>query len=201
MLSYGLTAFTSDIRDDCPKASPKWYHVPWLTFSFGNTETDIEHGIIGSGREPICGLTQERPAPVGFLHKLQTQQFQTWAVGSFNETGGVLLGQTWKNKQPANLTNLRFDNGSFVMKFLFTEAGSDQVPYLLGSPEWHANIYPSVNDTSQRVDQDTAPHPNRFRHSRQTLREQNWVGLRNVHLFQWRYDNAKRLEVEAPAGW
>jgi hypothetical protein len=151
VLNYGLTAFPKDIRHGCPEPSLNWYHVPWLTFSFGNTQADLQQGVIGSGREPICGMTQERQAPVGFLHKQQTQVVQTWAVGSFNETGGVLLGKTWKNPKSADLTNLAFDNGSFIIKFLFTEAGTDQVPYLLGSPEWHANIYPSASDTSSRV--------------------------------------------------
>ncbi|MEO5759348.1 MAG: hypothetical protein ABIQ51_21090 [Mesorhizobium sp.] len=141
ILAYGLSSFVGDIRSGCPRVSQDWYHVPWLTLSFGNTQADIAAGKIGSGREPICGLTQERPAPVGFLHKKQMRKVQTWAVGTFNEPGGFLLGKVWKDRTRADLSDLKFPNGAFVVKFLFTEADTTEVPYLLGSPEWKANVY------------------------------------------------------------
>ena len=52
----------------------KWYHAPWMT------QTPF-------GREPLHGLTFERPAPVGYLGKSQKRLLQTWAMGMYNEAG------------------------------------------------------------------------------------------------------------------
>ena len=51
-----------------------WYHAPWMS------QTPI-------GREPIHGLTFERPAPVGYLAETQTKVCQSWAVAMYNEEG------------------------------------------------------------------------------------------------------------------
>jgi hypothetical protein len=75
------------------------------------------------------------------LHEKQTRKVQTWAVGAFNQPGGFLLGKVWKDRNKADLSDMKFPNGTFVIKFLFTEADTTEVPYLLGAPEWMANIY------------------------------------------------------------
>src|SRR5262249_4059536 len=49
-----------------------WYHAPWL------------HANAKNGREFINGLTQERPAAAGDLHKQQTTEVQNWAVSMYN---------------------------------------------------------------------------------------------------------------------
>ena len=56
-----------------------WYHAPWMS----------QNNI---GREPIHGLTFERPAPVGYLADTQEHVRQSWAVAMYNEQGklGVL---------------------------------------------------------------------------------------------------------------
>ena len=54
-----------------------WYHAPWMS------QTPI-------GREPIHGLTFERPAPVGYLAETQTRVCQSWAVAMYNEEGEKL---------------------------------------------------------------------------------------------------------------
>ena len=51
-----------------------WYHAPWMS------QTPI-------GREPIHGLTFERPAPVGYLADTQSKVCQSWAVAMYNEEG------------------------------------------------------------------------------------------------------------------
>ena len=51
-----------------------WYHAPWMS------QTPI-------GREPIHGLTFERPAPVGYLAETQSRVRQSWAVAMYNEEG------------------------------------------------------------------------------------------------------------------
>ena len=51
-----------------------WYHAPWMS----------QNNI---GREPIHGLTFERPAPVGYLADTQDRICQSWAVAMYNEQG------------------------------------------------------------------------------------------------------------------
>jgi len=152
VLAYGLASFTADIKSGCVKAGPDWFHAPWLTFSLGNTAAELQQGQIGSGREPICGMTQERSAPVGFLHANQTRQVPTWAVGTFNQPGGALLGRIWRTPGQIDLSQTTFPKGTFVVKFLFTAATTTEVPYLLGAPEWHANIYdPPSSNTNRKT--------------------------------------------------
>ena len=52
----------------------KWFHAPWMSQS-------------PLGREPIHGLTYERPAPPGYFAETQQDVAQVWAVGMNNETG------------------------------------------------------------------------------------------------------------------
>ena len=152
VLTYGLTSFTADIKSGCTKTSPDWFHAPWLTFSLGNTSAEMQAGKIGAGREPICGMTQERSAPVGFLHANQTRRTPTWAVGSFNQPGGAVLGRVWRTPGQIDLSQTTFPKGTFVVKFLFTAATTAEVPYLLGAPEWHANIYdPPSSETNRKT--------------------------------------------------
>ncbi|MDF0522030.1 hypothetical protein P0R31_32825 [Bradyrhizobium yuanmingense] len=151
VLAYGLSSFVSDISGACPRTSPEWFHVPWLTFSVGNTSADLAAGKIGSGREPICGLTQERPAPIGFLHAKQTRRVQSWAVGSMNQVGGYLLGRVWRDRSATDISETTFPRGTFVVKFLFTEATTVEVPYLVGAPEWDANVYRVVDGSTRET--------------------------------------------------
>jgi hypothetical protein len=51
-----------------------WYHAPWMS----------QNNI---GREPIHGLTFERPAPVGYLADTQDRVCQSWAVAMYNAEG------------------------------------------------------------------------------------------------------------------
>ena len=51
-----------------------WYHAPWMS----------QNNI---GREPIHGLTFERPAPMGYLADTQDRVCQSWAVAMYNEEG------------------------------------------------------------------------------------------------------------------
>ncbi|KAL1640295.1 hypothetical protein SLS58_007111 [Diplodia intermedia] len=48
-----------------------WYHAPWMNYG-------------KSGREPISGLTFERPTPSLELSDNQHRVLQTWAIGFFN---------------------------------------------------------------------------------------------------------------------
>ena len=52
----------------------QWFHAPWMC------QTPL-------GREPIHGLTFERPSPRGYLSATQTQVRQNWAVSVYNDPG------------------------------------------------------------------------------------------------------------------
>lgn len=69
--------FDSNIENDfVPQRNPKrqWFHAPWMC------QTTL-------GREPIHGLTYERPAPPGYLADQQQRVTQIWAIGLHNERG------------------------------------------------------------------------------------------------------------------
>ena len=57
----------------------KWFHAPWMSQSGQSPPW--------RGREPIHGLTFERPARPGYLAETQQHVAQVWAVGMHNETG------------------------------------------------------------------------------------------------------------------
>lgn len=152
VLAYGMTAFTSDIFDGCKGVKEDWYHAPWMTLAFGNSPADVANGTIGTGREPICGLTQERSAPARYLHAKQTRDgVQSWAVGLFNQPGAYILGRIWRDQWTADLSEMKYPEGTFVIKFLFTEASEAEVPYLKGSPTWSANIYTKEGATTRET--------------------------------------------------
>ncbi|KAM5380067.1 hypothetical protein ACJZ2D_003714 [Fusarium nematophilum] len=66
----------------------RWYHAPWMHWN-------------QNGREPLNGLTFERPTPRGELAKTQQRQLQIWACGYYNEAGSRAKGakptQSWIN--------------------------------------------------------------------------------------------------------
>lgn len=61
-----LPLITFQIRD--------WYHAPWM------------HASV-NGREPLNGLTFERPTPALELAETQNRILQTWACGYYNAAG------------------------------------------------------------------------------------------------------------------
>jgi hypothetical protein len=105
----------------------KWYHAPWMHFG-------------PAGREPIRGLTSERPAPPKFLHNNQSRRVQNWAVGFYNAHGGYVLGQFWQDPANPNSAMPRFPVGTVGFKLLFTNATDIEVPYIAESIEWQAMI-------------------------------------------------------------
>lgn len=69
--------FEGNVENDfVPQRNPtrNWYHAPWMC------QTAI-------GREPIHGLTYERPAPERYLADTQKRVCQSWAVAMYNEQG------------------------------------------------------------------------------------------------------------------
>jgi hypothetical protein len=104
-----------------------WYHAPWLHWG-------------DKGREFIHGLTRERRSRPCELSNQQHDERQNWAVSVYNEPGGYVIGRVWANPSAPNPAAANFPVGTVAVKLLFTAASSQEVPYLLGSPEWDANI-------------------------------------------------------------
>lgn len=67
-----------------PQKNPKrrWFHAPWMCQT-------------ATGREPIHGLTYERPAPVGYLAETQNRVCQNWAVAMYNEQGETICSSQY----------------------------------------------------------------------------------------------------------
>ena len=125
----------------------KWYHIPWQ--HYGN-----------SGREGIHGLTKEAPVAPGQLAASQGQpkpgeNYQTYAVGFFNDFGGYTIGQVWKNHfapdASASSTPNGFLEGTVISKLLFVDVPSEQVPSLINPMQWDAYIQNTYQNTARSV--------------------------------------------------
>ncbi len=135
--------------DRFPMASPvaeSWFHAPWMHFDT-------------QGREPIHGLTSERPAPIGFLHDQQARKVQNWAVGLYNKYGGYVFGQTWADPAAPMAAPPRFPEGTVSIKLLFTHATKADVPFLEDSVEWEAMIHQVGPPPQQTISSSRSPTP------------------------------------------
>lgn len=114
-----------------------WFHTPWLDASI-------------DGREFVHGLTHELDTAPGLLGPKQKVTTQNWAIGAYNDLGGWAFGQVWcdpNNPDPNRLNPIlgepnSFPNGTAVFKLLFTTATNEQAPFLEGTKEWQAHIFP-----------------------------------------------------------
>ena len=106
----------------------RWYHVPWL------------HGG-DSPREAIRGLTRERPLlPHALGPNRPVAPAQSWAVGMYNDRGALTLGRIWREPHAPDVSSVRFEEGTVIIKLLLTAAPIDDIPELIHSPQWIANI-------------------------------------------------------------
>jgi hypothetical protein len=113
----------------------KWYHAPWLHYGM-------------NGREYHHGLTRERNVPPFEMHKDQDIGLENWAVGFYNEPGGYTFGKVWETDSVPRIELSDFPEGTVTFKLLFTAGTADKVPFIKGSKEWTANIYPCDPDTN-----------------------------------------------------
>ena len=125
----------------------KWYHMPWQ--HYGST-----------GREGIRGLTKEASVAPGQLAVGQgrpspTENYQTYAVGFFNEFGGYTIGQVWKSRFAPNAgattTPNGFLEGTVISKLLFVDVPSEQVPFLANPLQWKAYIQATYQNPARSV--------------------------------------------------
>ncbi len=122
--------------DAALRSNPTWFHVPWQHYT-------------PSGREGVHGLTKEAPVQPQQLAISQTYTGgQFYAVGLYNVFGGYTIGKVWADKEHPNLKDIRFPVGTVVMKVLFTDVPTDQVPSLTNPLLW--NAYVTDNYQSQK---------------------------------------------------
>jgi hypothetical protein len=106
----------------------KWWISLWLDYTT-------------SGREPYMGLTKERGPEPGDLSDTNSPGSQVWAVGFYNTKGASLFHTVFSQPcAPDVPSSVNFPDGSASVKFLFTDASSDEVKYLKDSPEYDAHI-------------------------------------------------------------
>jgi hypothetical protein len=116
VLTYCLDGAQS--KDFDFNGSTKWFHAPWLA------------------REPLRGLTSERPSSPGELSKAQTGSVANYAVGYYNAPGGYAFGQVWADHGNPLPVKSQFPVGTVSCKLLFTTAKPAQVPYIADSLKW-----------------------------------------------------------------
>jgi hypothetical protein len=111
-----------------------WFNAPWQDYGF-------------NGREPVHGLTRERTSLPKELDPNQTLMWNNYAVGFYNTPGATTLGRVWTNHGAPDSSQGIMPEGTVAGKLLFTTAGTDQVPWLAGSPTWNAYVYKDVNSS------------------------------------------------------
>jgi hypothetical protein len=84
-----------------------WYHMPMMNFGNGR-------------REPIHGVTQERPVTGPELGVKPGVTIHNYAVGFYNAPGGVAIGNVWKTNTP-DLSKSRFPKETMTFKILFSD--------------------------------------------------------------------------------
>lgn len=117
-----------------------WYHVPWQ--HWGN-----------QGREGIHGLTKEGPVNPRTLSPAQNTQYQTYAVGFYNEPGGWTIGRVWKDAENPDVATMALEGfpvGTVVGKVLFTTAPVSEVPFLSNPIQWPAFVTTSFKESEKR---------------------------------------------------
>lgn len=118
-----------------------WWIVPWMDY-------------MSPGREAMMGLTKERSPLPGDLSPISTAGHQVWAIGFYNAPAAAVIGEIYADPcEPSFPEFVQFPEGSAAVKFLFTDAPSNQVSYLENAPVYQALIDPdgSDDDPTDRV--------------------------------------------------
>ncbi len=110
-----------------------WYNAPW-------------QNVGANGREPLHGLTRERPNQPFELDPNQKQVWNNYAVGFYNPPGGKMIGQVWANHGKPDATLSTAPEGTVAAKLLFTTASDEEVPWMKGSPGWDAYVFEDLHN-------------------------------------------------------
>lgn len=136
VLSYALEGNVESQFTGSGNSERTWYHAPWL---------HDDGSDCGNGRESLHGLTRELPSPPEKLHPYQKRALENWAVALYNAAGGVGIRRVWIDAggRVDRLQGEIFPEGTVSVKLLFSDAEVSEVPFLQGTLEWQAHIYPS----------------------------------------------------------
>ncbi len=143
VLDYAIAETTTSTGIRSGSEQP-WFHAPWLTPDWC------------SGRELAHGLTQERYSRPRELAQGQTGSHANWAVGLYDPRGGWTIGRVWPDPNgPPHPEHASFPRGTVAIKFLFTMAPIDEVPFLDRSLELSAHVFPTrvcqQNQTTRQI--------------------------------------------------
>jgi hypothetical protein len=114
----------ADFKPELNNVRP-WFHMPMMNFG-------------PNAREPMRGLTSERPITGPELGLKPGISIRNFAIGFYNAAGAVTIGQVWKTNRP-DVTKAQFPQGAMTFKILFSNVkpsdfqGAD---ILAGAPQW-----------------------------------------------------------------
>ncbi len=97
----------ADFRPEANKVRP-WFHMPMMNNGPG-------------AREPVRGLTEERPISGPELGVKKGTTIHNYAVGFYNAAGATAIARTWKGAVP-DISAVKFSEGSVAFKILFSAA-------------------------------------------------------------------------------
>jgi hypothetical protein len=115
----------ADFRPENSKGRP-WFHMPLMNYGAGR-------------REPVHGVTSERPITGPELGVKPGVTIHNYAVGFYNAAGAFTIGQVWKDPGLPDLTKSRFPQGAMTFKILFSDATANDFSgddLLAGAPQW-----------------------------------------------------------------
>lgn len=123
----------------------RWYPAPRMFY--GRTDAP-------GTREAAYGMTLERTVRVGELGG-NTSAFQNYAVAYYDARGGRVFQRMWKTGvagiDTAKLSGMKFSEGSFVFKLLFSAARPDAFPQDLLAGSLGVQIRPNMDAGATQV--------------------------------------------------
>lgn len=145
VLKGARDAFRLENRRLVGTGQEPWWISEWLDYGT-------------SGREPLIGLTKERGPNPGDLSPTSGDGYQVWAVGFYNLPGAAVLGDIFAEPcNPSLPVAVKFPPDTASVKFLFTDASTDEVTYLKDAPEFDAMIDAAGSGSDSRaIDQRTS---------------------------------------------
>lgn len=115
----------------------KWYPAPRMFY--GRTDSP-------GTREAAYGMTLERSVRIGELGN-NTATFRNYAVAYYDARGGRVFQRLWKTSNPGidtpKLSGMRFTEGSFVYKLLYSAAPASAFPQDILAGSLQVDILPN----------------------------------------------------------
>lgn len=149
--SAPVRALTPQLTDDGDYRDPaggsvsasqraqKWYPAPRMFY--GRTDSP-------GTREAAHGMTLERTVRVGELGS-NTAVFRNYAVAYYDARGGRVFQRLWKTNSPGldtpKLSGMRFSEGSFVYKLLYSAAQPGDFPQDILAGSLQVDVLPNTD--------------------------------------------------------